>query len=233
MPPQYNQQSIYVVSPNQNQMQIKIQQTPLQHQPQPPPVPHHQAPIQNGGPIYVASSAASAISVLPNSLSNSSSLYTGQINSPMQAACVAVSYGPTNGATGGYGSPNQAQHSGVPMPPQMPPLAPPPPPNLMLAGPIDNEPPSHPPAPPKPPATIISGLGTTAAPPPPPPPPGMLSSKTDEPEINSLAAQLQMAKLKRSQKAAQVQPVENSGSSTSSGGSANYGTIGRLFKPFF
>jgi hypothetical protein len=59
----------------------------------------------------------------------------------------------------------------------------------------------------------------------------MLSSKSDEPEMNSLAAQLQMAKLKRSQKAQQqTQPVENSGSSTSSGGSANYGTIGMFYE---
>lgn len=54
--------------------------------------------------------------------------------------------------------------------------------------------------------------------------------------MNSLAAQLQQAKLKRGgsgggggNKApnAPPQPVENSGSSTSSGGSGNYGTIGR------
>lgn len=48
-------------------------------------------------------------------------------------------------------------------------------------------------------------------------------------DMNSLAAQLQQAKLKRTNKApnAPPQPVENSGSSTSSGGSGNYGTIGR------
>lgn len=62
--------------------------------------------------------------------------------------------------------------------------------------------------------------------------------------MNTLASQLQQAKLKRSQPKAAAgqmtaaqqlllqqqrgeQPVENSGSSTSSGGSGNYGTIGR------
>lgn len=49
-------------------------------------------------------------------------------------------------------------------------------------------------------------------------------------DMNSLASQLQQAKLKRGNKGAPnapPPPVENSGSSTSSGGSGNYGTIGR------
>lgn len=45
-------------------------------------------------------------------------------------------------------------------------------------------------------------------------------------DMSSLAAQLQQAKLKRNAKANPI-PAENSGSSTSSGGSGNYGTIGR------
>ncbi|XP_048524847.1 protein enabled isoform X3 [Dendroctonus ponderosae] len=84
---------------------------------------------------------------------------------------------------------------------------------------------SAPPAPPPPPGPPAPP--TAAAPPPPPPPPMNMSrsQSSDGGEINSLAAQLQNAKLKRNNKNT-VQPTENSGSSTSSGGS-NYGTIGR------
>ncbi|KAL1516565.1 hypothetical protein ABEB36_000466 [Hypothenemus hampei] len=83
---------------------------------------------------------------------------------------------------------------------------------------------SAPPAPPPPPAPP----GVTATPPPPPPPPMNMSrsQSSDGGEVNSLAAQLQNAKLKRNNKNC-VQPTENSGSSTSSGGSSNYGTLGR------
>jgi hypothetical protein len=106
---------------------MQTQQTPVQQlQPQAPPIPQHQM-TPNGGPIYVASSAAPVISALPNSHSTSSGLYAGQINSPMQAASAAVNYAQSNG---GYGSPSQAQFSGIT--PLMPPQAPPPPPNLML-----------------------------------------------------------------------------------------------------
>lgn len=48
--------------------------------------------------------------------------------------------------------------------------------------------------------------------------------------MGSLAAQLQQAKLKRTQQPTSSQPNENSGNSTSSsgsGGAGNYGTIGR------
>lgn len=49
-------------------------------------------------------------------------------------------------------------------------------------------------------------------------------------DMGSLAAQLQQAKLKRTQQPAASQQNENSGNSTSSsgsGGAGNYGTIGR------
>lgn len=64
------------------------------------------------------------------------------------------------------------------------------------------------------------------APPPPPPPPNMSRSSSSDGQDSSLAAQLQSARLKRANANANKQPAENSGSSTSSGGS-NYGTLGR------
>lgn len=57
-----------------------------------------------------------------------------------------------------------------------------------------------PPAPPGPPMPPISGpIGNAAAPPPPPPPPMNMSrsQSSDGGEVNSLAAQLQNAKLKK------------------------------------
>lgn len=72
-----------------------------------------------------------------------------------------------------------------------------------------------------------------AAPPPPPPPPNMpRSSSSDGHDTNSLAAQLQSARLRRINNNGSntlgnaKQSAENSGSSTSSSGS-NYGTLGR------
>ncbi|XP_018324168.1 protein enabled isoform X2 [Agrilus planipennis] len=103
---------------------------------------------------------------------------------------------------------------------------------------------SVPPAPPPPPSGSSSGVpglappvpshavgslvNQTAAPPPPPPPPMNISrsQSSDGGEVNSLAAQLQNARLKRNNKNTPP-PTENSGSSTSSGGSSNYGTLGR------
>lgn len=86
---------------------------------------------------------------------------------------------------------------------------------------------SAPPAPPPPPGPPVPSSGAAAPPPPPPPPMNMSRSQSsDGGEVNSLAAQLQNARLKRNNKNT-VQPTENSGSSTSSGGSSNYGTLGR------
>lgn len=75
-------------------------------------------------------------------------------------------------------------------------------------------------------------VGAGGPPPPPPPMPNLAGSKSNGMDMSSLAAQLQAAKLKKSQtlpKAAPP-PAENSGSSTSSGGSGNYGTIGKCCK---
>ncbi|KAK7590358.1 hypothetical protein V9T40_001971 [Parthenolecanium corni] len=66
-----------------------------------------------------------------------------------------------------------------------------------------------------------------AAPAPPCPPPlpsNNLLKSGESAEIGSLAAQLQTCRLRRSNR----QSAENSGSSTSSGGSSNYGTLGRV-----
>lgn len=79
------------------------------------------------------------------------------------------------------------------------------------------------PQPPVPPPSAGPALSTGSAPPPPPPPPGGLQSGGTM-DMSSLAAQLQQAKLKRNAKSNATQPpAENSGSSTSSGGS-NYST---------
>lgn len=79
------------------------------------------------------------------------------------------------------------------------------------------------PQPPVPPPSAGPALSTGSAPPPPPPPPGGLQSGGTM-DMSSLAAQLQQAKLKRNAKSNAMQPpAENSGSSTSSGGS-NYST---------
>ncbi|BES88582.1 Hypothetical protein NTJ_01388 [Nesidiocoris tenuis] len=122
----------------------------------------------------------------------------------------------------------------APPPPPVPPAAPaappcppaPGPPIMGIALPVAMVPPPMTSAPP--PAAFGGppcGPATAGAPPPPPPPPVpnmSRSSSNDGNDSSSLAAQLQSAKLRRSNK----QSAENSGSSTSSSGS-NYGTLGR------
>ncbi|XP_050743409.1 protein enabled isoform X9 [Drosophila biarmipes] len=122
---------------------------------------------------------------------------------------------PTFGGAAGGGPP-------PPAPPQMFNGAPPPP--AMGGG--------APPAPPAPPAMgggPPPAPGGPGAPPPPPPPPGLGGApKKDDPQadlMGSLASQLQQFKLKKNKTTTSA--PENSGSSTSSGGSGNYGTIGR------
>ncbi|XP_022915773.2 protein enabled isoform X1 [Onthophagus taurus] len=100
------------------------------------------------------------------------------------------------------------------------PPAPVPPPLPMISMAIPQAPPAAPTPVPMPPQV-------TGPPPPPPPPMNMSRSQSsDGGEVNSLAAQLQSARLKKS-KNTPPPPAENSGSSTSSGGSSNYGTLGR------
>ncbi|CAD6201482.1 GSCOCG00000282001-RA-CDS [Cotesia congregata] len=88
-----------------------------------------------------------------------------------------------------------------------------------------------------PPPPPMGPLGGPAAPPPPPPPPApnadaakaannnsnANSVPESAPDVNSLAAALQAARLKKKQQ--QAQPVENGPSG--SGGGGNYGTLGR------
>ncbi|XP_073986936.1 uncharacterized protein isoform X10 [Rhodnius prolixus] len=129
--------------------------------------------------------------------------------------------------------PGHHRTSSAPPAPQPPPmsLAPPPPP-APPCPPPGPPPPCMPPAAvnaapvisvaPTPPALPTCAGGDAPPPPPPPPQPNMSrSSSNDGQDSTSLAAQLQSARLRRSNKSA-----ENSGSSTSSSGS-NYGTLGR------
>ncbi|KAK6619147.1 hypothetical protein RUM44_003529 [Polyplax serrata] len=116
----------------------------------------------------------------------------------------------------------------APQPPQLTPLSSP----CQTGG--------APPAPPAPPMWAGNAIippvqppQMQGAPPPPPPPPNMpRSTSSDGHDTNSLAAQIQSARLRRINNngcntlGSTKQSAENSGSSTSSGGS-NYGTIGR------
>ncbi|XP_044753105.1 protein enabled isoform X3 [Coccinella septempunctata] len=134
-------------------------------------------------------------------------------------------------------SPMAPQNSVPPAAPQLPPanhMAPSPvsPPSMQTGG--HQRTVSAPPAPPPPPGGAPPPMGGPPAgppglaPPPPPPFPSMTRSQSSgDSEVNSLAAQLQNARLKKNKTAQPPPPTENSGSSTSSGGSSNYGTLGR------
>ncbi|XP_011184511.2 protein enabled isoform X3 [Zeugodacus cucurbitae] len=245
----YPQQSQYQPShfmlsnsnPNLNLHQYSQQQQPppqcIPGAPQPPMPPPHQNGIGGGGggggPIYVSSSQSQP--ALPTSVSSSSGIYGGQPIQMQQPQAPSGVLQNGSGGGGGVGVTAAAGAAAAPPPPPPPPFggigAPAPP---MMGGssvpPAPMPPPANanrsapqaPAAPPPPPAA--------AAPPPPPPPPagGAPSTKKDDPQadlMGSLAAQLQQAKLKKNKPSAA--PTENSGSSTSSGGSGNYGTIGR------
>ncbi|XP_050326703.1 protein enabled isoform X1 [Bactrocera neohumeralis] len=230
-------------NPNLNLHQYSQQQQPppqcIPGAPQPPMPPPHQNGIGGGGggsgPIYVSSSQSQP--ALPTSVSSSSGVYGGQpmqMQQPPQQAPSGVMQ--NGGGSGGVGVAAAAGAAAAPPPPPPPPFggigapAPPmmggssvPPAPMPPPANVNRSAPQAPAAPPPPPAAA-------AAPPPPPPPPagGAPSSKKDDPQadlMGSLAAQLQQAKLKKNKPSAA--PTENSGSSTSSGGSGNYGTIGR------
>lgn len=194
---------------------------------------------QNNGPIYVPSSSSTNTGIPSSASNNSVGVYGPQVIPP---PAPPSGFGQTNGNTNYVNPPPQF----IPQPPlPMPQMslggAPPPPPMFSVNNNINNNnknnggfAPAPPPAPPSlaPPAPGGSGGGggDGGAPPPPPPPPmgGLASSKSDGMDMNSLAAQLKNAQLKRNQKTTPPPPAaENSGSSTSSGGSSNYGTIGR------
>ncbi|XP_054282519.1 protein enabled-like isoform X1 [Macrosteles quadrilineatus] len=125
---------------------------------------------------------------------------------------------------------NQMISSPIASSPQGPPVPPTPPGGhhrTSSAPPAPQPPPPAPPAPPCPPPPWSAPTPVSAGPPPPPPPPVpnmSRSSSSDGPDQSSFAAQLQNARLRRSNK----QSAENSGSSTSSASSgSNYGTLGR------
>ncbi|KAK3907312.1 Protein enabled [Frankliniella fusca] len=126
--------------------------------------------------------------------------------------------------------PGHHRTSSAPPAPQAPSLsvAPPcPPPAPAPPCPAPPAAPAPCPAPAAPAAPAPPMMGGGAPPPPPPPMSNMSrSSSSDGQDAGSLAAQLQSARLKRANNNANKQPAENSGSSTSSGGS-NYGTLGR------
>lgn len=207
-----------------------------------PPIAHPQAHTSNS-PIYVSTNPSTA---LTNSGSNNN-VYASQQQQQQQQQAPHPPPAPV------YGQPssniisgpnpnflNQLQFTQAPMPPPQilnqsvggPPQAPPPPPMN-----ISNAPPPQPPIPPAPPmmqSTISSSnslpgpSNNGGAPPPPPPLPiGGLMGRSEGMDMSSLASQLQQAKLKRNTKNSPPPLAENSGSSTSSGGSGNYGTIGR------
>ncbi|XP_069677524.1 protein enabled isoform X3 [Periplaneta americana] len=156
-----------------------------------------------------------------------------QQQQPQQQQILGSPGSPSPGAPAPPAPPGHHRTSSAPPAPQPPPMAlAPPTSSPQTAGP----PPPAPPAPPCPPWLGASSqppappllTATASAPPPPPPPPApnmsRSSSSDGQEQTSSLAAQLQSAKLRRSNK----QSAENSGSSTSSSGSSsNYGTIGR------
>ncbi|KAL0273710.1 UNVERIFIED_CONTAM: hypothetical protein PYX00_006326 [Menopon gallinae] len=133
-------------------------------------------------------------------------------------------------AAGPQGPPGHHRTSSAPPAPQPPQLTP-------LSSPCQTG--TVPAAPPVPPmwnanlAPVPPPAAGQNAPPPPPPPPNMpRSSSSDGRDTNSLAAQLQAARLRKINNGSNTlgstkqQSAENSGSSTSSSGS-NYGTLGR------
>lgn len=221
---QFPNQPIYVASNSSQSLNQQLQQQQL----------------SQNGPIYVSSSSSST--GIPTSASNNSvGVYGQQMIMP---PAPPSAFGQTNG-NASYGNPSQFVQQPPPQPPipnppmsasSGPPQAPPPPPSAFGGMGVGIPPPnvfnSVPPQPPAPPSAIppppSGGPGGMGAPPPPPPPPmGGPPSSSDGPDMNSLAAQLKQAQLKRNQKTTPPPPAENSGSSTSSGGSGNYGTIGR------
>ena len=226
-PPQMPPMS--VMNQQQQQMPMQQQQYPIYATGQPMNNNHQ----QNGGPpIYVPSSisiqnslnnVATAVKPSPavppmipshpqnnngNNINNNSNYGHGQIMQQQQQIPQAPQYVPTL----------QQQ---VSVPSSAP--VPPPPPAFQ------NNVSAAPPAPPMPNiaqvapnnANIGPGPISSGAPPPPPPPP---MGKAPGIDMGSLAAGIGQMKLRKTSIAP---PAENSGNSTSSSGSGNYGTIGR------
>ncbi|XP_055313029.1 protein enabled isoform X2 [Sitodiplosis mosellana] len=199
---QYNQPIYVSSSSNQSLNQQQLNSAPI--------------PNQNG-PIYVSSNVANQPGGMMmggyqavNNHAPEQDIY-GQTNGNSSNGTINNGYGNGNPATSQYGQSQTA-----------PPVAPAPPPPPFNAACFAN---GSVPQPPVPPPSAGPALSTGSAPPPPPPPPmGGLNQGGGAMDMSSLAAQLQQAKLKRNAKSNAAQPpAENSGSSTSSGGS-NYST---------
>ncbi|XP_031640425.1 protein enabled isoform X2 [Contarinia nasturtii] len=190
---QYNQPIYVSSSSNQSLNQQQMNSAPIQNQ---------------NGAIYVSSNVA-----------NQPGMVMGYqaVNNHVPEQDI---YGQTNGASNanGYGNGTASSQYGQ----TLSQTAPPPPPPPFNAGFATNG--SVPPQPPAAPPIAGPAPSTGSAPPPPPPPPMGLNQGQGSMDMSSLAAQLQQAKLKRNAKSNAAQPpAENSGSSTSSGGS-NYST---------
>lgn len=208
------------------QMSVMPQQQQQQQMQLPPPQQYpiyatgtqmNNHPNQNGGPIYVPSSIS-----VQNSLNN---VATAAKPSPGQVPPMIPSHqNNNNNLNSNYGHGQMMQQT-IPQAPQYLP-------SLQQqvsvpAAPVPPPPPAFQNSAPCPPPMMIAAqaapMNGSGAPPPPPPPP---ASKPGGMDMGSLAAQLQQAKLRKTSGPAPP-PAENSGNSTSSSGSGNYGTIGR------
>ncbi|KRT81366.1 hypothetical protein AMK59_5793, partial [Oryctes borbonicus] len=196
---------------------------------QPPQPPHHQQPPQQlqyeEDMGYRTMTREDVAAIQERRIS--STLISPQQTSPMNNSMVAPVSTPAPPINAppvpSPVSPPSVSGGGHQRTTSAPPAPAPPPPPMMSTC-----PPAAPPAPPMIPPPILAPPPTVVAGPPPPPPPPMNISRSlssDGGEVNSLAMQLQNARLKRSKNT--PPPAENSGSSTSSGGSSNYGTLGR------
>ncbi|XP_060808006.1 protein enabled isoform X2 [Amyelois transitella] len=187
------------------------QQSPPGAAPAPPPHAHHTLPHAPHAPAHHAGHHRTNSAPMPPNMS--------------LAAAPPPPVPPHQNLPPPNNTPMHAQHNG-PVAPPTPPAAPQPPPMAPQPPP---QPASGPPPPPPPPAA------PSAAPPPPPPPP-----QPAPPDPQGLAAQLQGARLKKTNASASKPPAqaqgapeaasppggaEHSGSSSSSAGSARAGTL--------
>ncbi|XP_070505344.1 protein enabled [Chironomus tepperi] len=244
--PQAPQMPTMSVMPQQQTMQNYPQQYPIYATGQPQMNQVNQMNLQQqpqNGQIYVPSSIS-----IQNSLNNAANVPKQAPIPPMMPPQVNNNsnnpYAHGNQMIQQQQQPIQQQQQIIPPAPQYVPqlqtqtsvpAAPPPPPPSGFGNPI---PPCPPPAPMMQQTNIaqvapnnanVTNIANGGSAPPPPPPMPMNNSKPGM-DMGSLAAQLQQAKLRRTNAPPSSQPNENSGNSTSSsgsGGAGNYGTIGR------
>ncbi|CAG9856037.1 unnamed protein product [Phyllotreta striolata] len=213
----------YAVSPQQIQQQQQPPPMQMQMQQMPQPIP----PLHYDEDMGYRTMTREDVAILQERRISANLMSPQQQQQPLPAAAAAAAH-QQNAMVHQQNAMVHQQNAMVPAPPAMPsPVSPPQnAPAVNQSGGGHQRTVSAPPAPPPPPGPP-SAAGGSAPPPPPPPPMSMSRSQSsDGGEINSLAAQLQNARLKRNSKNTPP-PTENSGSSTSSGGSSNYGTLGR------